>query len=235
MRIFLTIVLILFIFLTSYSQSKSDSIYLGTVNGISKKAFSKKFDDKYQKWTDSILKIDGILESSYPIEIRFYERPAAMAVESCTILYFDSITKIKRTVINYNGWEEKFTPVFRKQIEENDLDSIFENIIRQGIFSLTEVKNWRFMKDTTKKVFINKSIQQYELPVGIMHPTSFLIQYKIGDIYNSVGFDGWALGYSKYYYDDQLLKRFVEITNLLSGNPTHTRKATTSPLKIPLP
>ncbi len=232
MRIFLTIVLILFIFLTCYSQSKSDSIYLGTVNGVSKKVFSKKFNDKYQKRTDTLLGIDGLIKSSYPIEIRFYEDPDAMAVKSCTILYFDSILKIKKTVINYNGWEEKFTPVFRRQIEENSLDSLFRNLVSQGIFSLSRPKNLAYY-DTTKKALIKNNVRRLRLFVGILHPTSFTIQYKVDDVFNSIYFDGGDLGYSKYYYDDQFLKRLVELTKLLAGYPTHIQKAKTPPSKTP--
>ena len=79
---------------------------------------------------------------------------------------------------------------------------------------------------------IKNKIQKFKLFVGVLHATSFEIQYKVGQVFSSVSFDGEDLAYSKYCYDDQFLKKLLELTKLLKGNPRHIQKTTLPPSKI---
>ncbi len=166
-----------------YSQKiTSDySIYVGRITGSSKTVFLKQYDE-YDKKIDSLLQLEPLFKSKYPIEIRLYEKPSAMAIQTCTILFFDTVFHKKRISKIYNGWEKTFTSKDYFRLDDVRADSTFYELVRNGIFALDEYsQNYDDVKVLTKNGFeLSKPL------CGSTDGCTYEIKIKLYDIYKNI-------------------------------------------------
>jgi hypothetical protein len=167
--------------LFSQKISNDYSIYVGRVTGLSKNEFIKQYDE-YNKRKDSLLNLEPLFKSKYPIEIRLYESPSLMAVETCTILFFDStFHKIRMSKI-YNGWEEEFQTKDYFRLDSIRADSTFYELVRNGIFALNE-----YSQDYIEVKVLTKNGFELSKPFcGSTDGCSYYIKIKVYDIYKNI-------------------------------------------------
>jgi hypothetical protein len=172
---------------------KRDSgIYLGTVLGESAELFTMG-ESSYR---DSIYELEPITHSKYPVEIRFFRFSAWSDTGYCILLYYDSVfhlTKIKNFPVHQpvkNG--RRASRLVNSSIPTlNAPDSIFANLLENGIFSLPlidtnslndlhplELRNGRLKKTDVYIPFIQFDGLQYSLEYKV---DTFFRRIYLGD------------------------------------------------------
>ena len=157
------------------------SIYVGKVKGITKTEFIKKCD-KYDKWNDSLLNLEPLYESIYPIEIRLYENRSAMAIRTCTILYFDSSFHKIRVSKIYSRWLLEFEGKDDFSLDSIRADSTFYELVKNGIFSLNEYSE----KYNDAQVLTKNGLILSQPFCVSTDGCSYKIQIKLNNIYKSI-------------------------------------------------
>lgn len=213
---------ILFLLLTviCYSQNVKDySIYVGKVAGVTKNEFISALDGRAIR-RDSALELSNLTDSKNLIEIRLYEIPAAMAVQTCTILYFDSSFHVKRVTKVFHDWEKKYNAQARNSVENIKADSAFYEIVKNGIFSLPKYDTY----DGEGTILTTRGFVKNVALCGVTDGLDYLIQIKLQDVYKTINFSSREAVQLKCYPDNDVIRRKKNIVEQLEANIRFVKK-----------
>jgi len=203
-----------------YSQNVKDySIYVGKVVGLAKNEFLSTLDE-YDLRRDSTLQLNILTDSKNLIEIRLYERPSAMAVETCTLLYFDSNFHVRRVTKIFNDWEKNFSAKAGKPIENIKADSAFYDLVKNGIFNLPKYSSY----DSEGTILTAKGFIKNGALCGVTDGVSYIIHIKLQDVYKTIYFSSMDEVQLKCFPDNDVIRRKKNIVEQLEANIRFVKK-----------
>lgn len=218
------------------------SIYLGSIVGKDASSYSKgdTFNDTLfglKPITESNYLVEIRFYTSP--EAGYFTSPSFTSEKYCTILYYDSSFKITRIMrqYHYDTITNKTSDPINKTITvKASADSILNKLVENGIFSLaaTDKKDSSLVtKDVSKTDLVDyydDMLKSYHIPnvkkltknglkdgtyIGpISHPTTFVLKYKVGDVYNTIYMSNPDI-YFRHNPDHQIYRRNYEIASLL--------------------
>lgn len=179
----------------SFSQEKT--IFLGEIKGHPLELFTRNS----VKHENSGL--PDIKSSPYKIEIRLYEEDALMGFSFCTILYFDTAFKRKAYFLPF--FNDSLAKAKEIKILYSNTDSIFQILVRNGIFSIQSLD-----EDSIKNNYHPKILTLHGLDssssMSVDDGASYLLEYKVDTYFDQALFSNSDY-YSEYYMDHILLRR----------------------------
>lgn len=203
-----------------YSQSAKDySIYVGKVEGVTKTQFIDAVSEG-DIWSDSLLQLVSIVKSNYPIEIRLYENVSAMAVASCTTLFYDTAFHVTRILKAYNGWEKEYNAKAYYPLENINADTAFNEMVKNGIFSLPEFGTY----DSSRKVLTPQGFIKNGALCGVTDGFIYTIQVKVHDVYKMIYFSSNDKAQLRCYPDNDIIRRKMNVVNQLKPNAIFVKK-----------
>lgn len=214
-----TIIILLTSFFNAVAQTKNFEIYVGKVEGVSKGTFIQQ-QDFLSLMLDSTLKMRTITESIYPVEIRLYEKPSAMAVETCTILFFDSSFQVKRFSRVFDGWEKKNYERAHFPLEKIKADSAFSVVIENGIFTL-QVND---EIDSVRRVLTDSGFTKINILCGVSDGSNYLIQFKVNNLFRNIRYSDMEGTQLRCYPDNQMIRRKTNIVAVLKASMQLVKK-----------
>ncbi len=192
----------LFLVATSYNNSIAQSppqlykkikfpydttaLYIGDVDGVSAKEYKKL--RKYLKDDDKLLGLKDLTESKYEIEVRLYEEPdGARLVKDyyCTQLFLDTIIKLDRKLGLKHFMKDSLKRIIvdTNPISFSSADSIFIAFASNNVFSIQARKYFPY----NEAILINSKLINTKLVgFGCPHCKTYIFEYKIGNVFNSI-------------------------------------------------
>ena len=218
------------------------SIYLGSIVGMDAAAYSKENTSNDTMFgLKPITESNYLVEIRFYTspEAGYFTSPSFTSERYCTILYYDSSLKITRIMrqYHYDTITNKTSDPINKTITvKASADSILNKLVENGIFSLaaTDKKDSTVAtKDASKtdlRGHYENIFKGYHIPNvkeltknglkdgtyfgPISHPTTFVLKYKVGDIYNTIYMSNPDT-YFRHNPDHQIYRRNYEIASLL--------------------
>lgn len=188
------------------ANSDLPSIYLGKVIGLSSDKYDSINHKKYLEFG-----LPKLTNSTYQIEIRFFNEGGigSLGFRHCTILYFDTTFKIKRSVLKLKNNKSFFG---NEQVLFN-ADSIYDKLIENAVFSLNQFDGKRYFKDTAQKLtpYGFNNVPFYT--GGFTDGEWYELDFKVGDTYNSIFMDN-PKSMLELNPDNQLMRRYNEIRKI---------------------
>jgi hypothetical protein len=198
----ITLASIFFLFQPVHSQSKS--IFIGEIHGAILDSFKRKEVIPYEQF-----KFPPISASRHRIEIRLYEWGFPMLNVICTILTHDTV--FNRTVYSIPLYPDSLEKPEQKIVSQNNLDSIFGETVKSGIFSIESI-NRDEIKKNYHPMYITSSGLDTTGRIIVNDGSFYFLEYKVDKYYNQEVFDNPET-YSDYYRDNQMLRRQKEIVS----------------------
>jgi hypothetical protein len=193
------------------AQNQSSFRFVGQINGVSKDSFQKNDIDVYPS-----IPLPKLTQSVYDIEIRLYETDFPMGLTYCTIIYLDTILKRKGFM---NVTWEKGNPSKMKPVSFSNsfnVDSIFAILIENGIFSLEDIDPMLFDNKLPANYSPNNLTKQGNIEkvptISVRDGVYYLLEFKVGDLFNSHSSFINPESFHRYYHDNQILRRQSEIS-----------------------
>lgn len=201
-----------------FAQTQPNSTFIGHVIGVPKDSFENSNNN-----INPELKLQPLEMSLYPIELRLYETDFPIGWTYCTIIYFDSTFKrkcVRRRSIFADDTAQVENVGFSKKIK---VDSLFNILINNGIFSLQDQSLEPYTLGKYPKNYIpvelkrNGHLEKIN-PIKVSDGVYYVLEFKVGNLFNSFSTFNNPKAFSKYYRDNQTLKRQSEITEaIVSG------------------
>ncbi len=214
MKIVNILFLLVCFYQTSYAQNEhKNGIYVGNVISITRDKFISEYNI-YRKADDSLLDIAPIMKSKYNIEIRLYESKCCSGLKSCTTLFFDTAFHISRKSKVYNGWEEQNHAEYYFPLNSIKPDSVFFEMVRNGIFELPEKSRINHRSLT----LINDSLSVQNKLCTATDGDSYAIQIKLSNRYKYIYHSQFDEAKLHCYPDNIDLERKRNIVNLIRPN-----------------
>ncbi len=182
---------------TSKSFSQEKPIFLGEIKGHPLLAFTR--DRVKHEGPD----LPDITSSPYKIEIRLYEMDALMGFSFCTVLYFD--TAFKRKAYSLRLFNDSLTKPKEIKIIYSNADSIFQVLVRNGIFSIQSLNEDSIMNNYHPQTLTLHGLDSSS-SMSVDDGASYLVEYKVDGYFGQASFANSDY-YSEYYRDHILLRR----------------------------
>jgi len=199
----------------SYPKEYDSTIYLGNVLGNNADFYNH--DNVYRR--DTMYGLQSLTKSKYQIEIRFYTQNPWADTSYCTVLFYDTAFKINR-VKHYllydttrNSQADNSKSISKTIAVKTNPDSIFQKLVENGIFSLTQVKQKDYFNQNFKELS-KRGLKDGTLIGDIADGTEFILEFKVDTLYQTIFISNPA-SYFRHNPDYQLFRRNYEITALL--------------------
>ncbi len=198
-----------------YPKDYDSNIYVGSVLGTDADAYNK--DKTFRR--DTIYGLEPLTRSKHLVEIRFYLQSYWSDTTYATTLTYDTTFKMSRIKHFYSYDTVTHNSENRKSINLNipvktNPDSIFNKLIENGIFSLTEIDKKDYEKQEVKELTKHGLKNGTQIIGDILDATDFILEYKVDTIYNTIYMQSPYI-YFQHNPDYQLFRRYYEITKLL--------------------
>lgn len=194
------------------ATSQRKEIFVGEIHGETLDSFKMVEIIAHKEF-----KFPNISVSKHRIEIRLYETGSTMPNIICTILTYDTgFMRIAYRVPLYADSAEKAIKI---AVPQNNLDSIFDEIVKSGIFSVESIN-----EDAIKKNYRPMSLESSGLDTisgfSVSDGVHYFLEYKVDKYYDQEFFDN-PEAYSRRYRDNQTLRRQNEIVAAINAGITN--------------
>ena len=207
----------LFIFSLSFaakSQNQNNFRFVGHVIGVSKDSFEKNDIDLFPS-----IPLPKLTQSRYSIEIRLFETDVLSSKTYCTIIYLDTI--IRRIGFVNAIWEIDSTSKAQsvKFSKAVNLDSLFNILIKNGIFSLEDIDPKLFDNKLPPNynpyILTEKGTLERDAKTFTRDGVYYFLEFKVGNSFNSYSSFINPEAYFHIYQDNQILRRQAEISSAI--------------------
>ena len=205
-----------------YAQEKVGfKIYVGKVNGVNSDSLLTEWSFYQKLGYDRYLELQDITKSGFPIEVRIYERSSLKGFVICSRIYYDepknTFAQSLHSTLKYSMLKEKEKYELRTIVKHINADSVFNELVRNGIFSLPAETYDDMPLDSTRMILTPKGLEIAKRQWGSTDGSSYIIIWKVGHQYNLKYFSTQEETELENYPGMDFIKRKKNIVNLLTS------------------
>jgi hypothetical protein len=190
----------LFVIQPVFSQGKA--LFVGEIDGAILGSFKREEIILYPQF-----KFPPISTSEHRIEIRLYQWGFPMMHVICTIFTYD--TSFSRNVYSIPFYPESGDKPEQIASSKTNLDSVFSEMVKAGIFSIRAVDRYE-IKKSYHPMYVNSSGLDTTGTITVSDGPNYFLEFKVDKYYRQEIFDN-PEAFSEYYRDNQMLRRQKEI------------------------
>lgn len=190
------------------AETDSNHIYIGHVTRETADTYLKIALQDYGSFFQT-----GIEKSPYPIEVRVYPSGNHYSAGDYTVIYLDTVFKLKSVINVYTDDGKKLQPKERHH-PDAEAATTFKILIENGIFSIPALDNEALLAEFTPLFLTQQGLKKAYIVKDISRSVEYIITWKVGRFFGQYLFKDPGV-FNRAYPDNPTFKRQAEIVYAL--------------------